>query len=236
MQVLTEAMLRVAALKGCSVYETEPDTYITDAARIYAREHGMEIRSLSSASMSMSPLDKSVGFVDYESGRTYTSKPEHMTHIRGNILAPKTHPRIALRGKLDSLEAEIISLQADAAECGMDSLIKDLEDLLSLTRNILAAEVKEEPLAPIMLWGMDADALRHASHDVRSSVGIDHPIPNYKMGKFAAKLNIVRTKVRETELSAAHAFGNEREDILTALNRMSSAVYLLFLKEVKRHG
>jgi ethanolamine utilization cobalamin adenosyltransferase len=32
------------------------------------------------------------------------TKPEHMTHLYGNMLVFKDHPRIVFRGKLDSLE------------------------------------------------------------------------------------------------------------------------------------
>ena len=35
-------------------------------------------------------------------------KPEHMTHLNGEYLVPKTHPRIRFRGAVDTLEAEIL--------------------------------------------------------------------------------------------------------------------------------
>src|SRR5574344_983872 len=35
-------------------------------------------------------------------------KPEHMTHLHGDVLVPKTHPRIVFRGKMDTLESELI--------------------------------------------------------------------------------------------------------------------------------
>ena len=35
-------------------------------------------------------------------------KPEHMTHLHGDVLVHKTHPRIAWRGAMDTLEAELI--------------------------------------------------------------------------------------------------------------------------------
>ena len=31
-------------------------------------------------------------------GSVMTEKPEHMTHLHGDVLVPKTHPRIAFRG------------------------------------------------------------------------------------------------------------------------------------------
>ena len=42
-------------------------------------------------------------------------KPEHMTHLNGEILVPKSHPRILFRGKLDTLESELILCQLAAA-------------------------------------------------------------------------------------------------------------------------
>ena len=49
------------------------------------------------------------------SGATLTEKPEQMTHLNGDILVLKTHPRIRFRGAMDSLEAELLwcGLHAD---------------------------------------------------------------------------------------------------------------------------
>ena len=35
-------------------------------------------------------------------------KPEHMTHLRGNSLVRKDHPRILFRGWIDALEGELL--------------------------------------------------------------------------------------------------------------------------------
>lgn len=50
-------------------------------------------------------------YIDAQTGAGYGEKPEHMTHLRGNLLVPKTHPRIAFRGQLVSLQAEIIAFR-----------------------------------------------------------------------------------------------------------------------------
>jgi ethanolamine utilization cobalamin adenosyltransferase len=55
------------------------------------------------------------------------------------------------------------------------------------------------------------------------------------MGPLSVALNELRSLVRETELSAAEAFqdqiGNSgREDIIMALNRLSSLFYVLMFK------
>ena len=115
-------------------------------------------------------------------------------------------------------------------------IAEDLEDVLGCVRAILGAEVKDEPLAPGPLLGMDSAQLRYCSHHVKETLGIDHPIPNYRMGRLCVALNRLRTQVRETELSAARAFpGGERQDIIEALNRLSSCVYILFCRKLSAY-
>ena len=41
-------------------------------------------------------------------------KPERMTHLNGEFLVEKTHPRILFRGAVDSLEAELLRCAANA--------------------------------------------------------------------------------------------------------------------------
>lgn len=240
MQVLTESMLR-SALPGCAkTYDVAPNTYITETARRYAAEQKIELRMSSYGVMSRTPIDTSspMPYMDAATGQVYSSKPEDMTHLRGNMLVHKTNPRIALRGQLDLLQGEIIRLQVLAEKASTEQLAKDLDELLQLVRNLLAAEVKDQPLGQFILWGMNEEQLRRASHNVKASVGIDHPIPDHRMGRLCVELNLLRTRVREVELCAARAFHGEeqRNDIILALNRLSSAVYLLFCKEVKNHG
>jgi ethanolamine utilization cobalamin adenosyltransferase len=160
-----------------------------------------------------------------------------MTHLNAEVLVPKTHPRIFLRGKIDCLMAQLIGVQLVAREEGKDKLVDELEDLLCNLRLILAAEVKDAPLESRRMLGMDSDEIRRVSHNVKEHIGIDHPIPNCRMGRASIALNRLRTQVREVELAAAHAFAGERgvcsrEDILRALNRLSSCVYILFCRDV----
>ncbi|MEG2074392.1 MAG: cobalamin adenosyltransferase, partial [Angelakisella sp.] len=146
----------------------------------------------------------------------------------------KGHPRIALRGKLDSLEARIIEAQVTAEQEGFPIAALDLQELLLLARRILGAEVKETPLGKFELLGMDSDRLRYVSHHVTEELGINHPVPHYSMGKLCAVLNSLRTAVRETELAAVAAFSGEEihGDLIEALNRMSSCVYIIFCRKL----
>ena len=117
---------------------------------------------------------------------------------------------------------------------GKPQLSEELEELLGYLRLILAAEVKDDALQPMNLLGMDSAGIRRASHHVKESIGIDHPIPAWKMGKLCASLNELRTQVRETELYAVNAFEYDtpdaRNDIIEGLNRLSSCVYILFCR------
>ena len=69
-------------------------------------------------------------------GAVLREKPEHMTHLKGNLLVPKTHPRIALRGRLDSLEAELLLCQLNC-----EKWRAELGEILALARNLLCARL-----------------------------------------------------------------------------------------------
>jgi ethanolamine utilization cobalamin adenosyltransferase len=219
-KVLTEAMLRALCLPRGACVPVPAGTALTPLAREYAREHGLAITELAGESA------EGMG------------KPEHMTHLNGSALVPKTHPRILLRGKLDSLEALLLQTQSLAREQGRGEAAQALGEVYALARRVLAAEVKGEPLGAFTLFGLGSAALRARSHDPKGFAGLDaHPMPHAGMGGLCLALNFLRTQVRETELAAAQAFCSpdgqvERPDLLEALNRMSSAVYLLFLKEI----
>ena len=92
----------------------------------------------------------------------------------------------------------------------------------------------DEPLAQKPLFGYDHDRLRYVSHHVKEEIGIDHPIPDYRMGRMALMLNTLRTRIREAELGAVAAFPGERPDIIEEMNRLSSAAYILFCRQVAK--
>ena len=220
-------------------YTVAPGTYVTPAAQDFIREHQIQLHFAAPVpeNMTVTPIPVRAGkakYVDYATGAALDHKPEHMTHLRGNLLVSKKHPRIVFRGRLDSLMAQIISIQTAAAEEGKEKLAQELEELLGYLRLMLAAEVKDDPLEPIRLLGMDSSQIRQCSHHVKEHIGIDHPIPHYKMGKLCASLNELRTQVRETELIAVNAFEYDtpdaRGDIIEGLNRLSSCVYILFCR------
>lgn len=165
-------------------------------------------------------------------GGGYTEeKPEHMTHLNAEFLVDKTHPRILFRGKMDSLEAELILCQLNCPKW-----TRQLQELLELARKILRCDVLEEPLPEVKLDGLTADELRKRSHFPQDYYGVTHFMPAAADGAAVAWLNRCRCAVREAELAAAAAFRDEnslptRQDLLQGLNRMSSMVYILMLRE-----
>lgn len=249
MDILTEADLRSGKVVSTNGKITVSEgTFITPLAKEYIRDNGIEVsysnKKMSGGSfgkgvMSYSPIDKigSNRFVDYETGKGYSEKPEYMTHLRENLLVSKNHPRILLRGKFDSLEALIMKTQITVLEDGYKNIAEDLDEIMGFVQILLACEVKDEPVPEIKILGMNSQRLRYVSHNLTEEFGIQHSVPHYTMGKTCVALNYLRTFVRETELYAVNAFYDEdnkvsRNDIVEALNRLSSCVYIIFCKKV----
>ena len=161
-------------------------------------------------------------------------KPEHMTHLNGEVLVPKTHPRIRFRGKMDTLEAELILCQLES-----DSLRRPVGEVLALARQILRCDVLEEPLKPQPLCGLTEEQQRRQSHFPQEYYGQPHFMPEAEDGPVIARLNRARCAAREAELTAAEAFSDRegrptRPDLLRALNRMSSMLYILMIQQKAR--
>ena len=164
-------------------------------------------------------------------GSFLEEKPEHMTHLHGDILVTKSHPRILFRGKLDTLESELILCQLAAAH-----LVNPVGEILALARNLIRCDVLEEPVPEQKLCGLTAEEIRRHSHFPQEYYGQPHFMPEASHGSVLARLNRARCAAREAELAAVSAFrdrdGNPtRLDILRALNRMSSMLYLLMIQE-----
>lgn len=167
------------------------------------------------------------------SGATLTEKPEHMTHLKGNILVPKDHPRIAFRGMIDALEAEILLTQRAAAD--YPKLVSELAEVLSFVRNFIRCDVLDEPLKDIKLCGYDAGQLREYSHYPDKHLGQPHFLPAHTDPPALLAVNKLRTLVRQTELSAYAAFKDAdgavtRGDIILGLNRLSSLMWIMMIK------
>ena len=164
------------------------------------------------------------------SGGFAEEKPEHMTHLNAEFLVPKTHPRIAFRGKMDTQEAELILCQLSDPE-----LTQPVGEVLALARQIIRCDVLEENLVWDKLCGLTEEEQRHRSHFPQEYYGQPHFMPSAEDGAAIARLNRARTAAREAELAAVEAFSDRegrptRPDLLKALNRMSSMLYILMIQ------
>ena len=158
-------------------------------------------------------------------------KPEYMTHLNGDVLVEKTHPRIVFRGALDLLEAELLLCQEKESE----PLRGQLGELLDLVRQLIRCDVLEQAVPEGKLWGLTEAELRSRSHRPQDYYGQPHFMPQVTDGTRVLGLNRARCVARQAELAAVQAFRNRdgiptRPDILRSLNRVSSAIYLLMIQ------
>jgi ethanolamine utilization cobalamin adenosyltransferase len=159
-------------------------------------------------------------------------KPEHMTHLHGSRLVCKNHPLIALRGQLDLFHCQLIEAELWLRERGEWQLDEQMEEIAAFARQLMVAEVRQEPFEVKNLLGYTVDELREVSHHPEQHFGVKHTHLSIAQGPVAIRLHCLRAKAREVELYANQAFtdseGNcARTDIVTALNRLSSAFYIL---------
>lgn len=171
------------------------------------------------------------------SGGFSEEKPEHLTHLNGDTLVHKTHPRIAFRGAMDTLEAEIMLCQLILRE----PMKKQLQEVLDFARYLLRCDVLEEKVERETLCGLDEQQLRSHSHRPQDFYGQPHFMPEVTDGEEILRLNRCRCAAREAELKAVAAFtdreGNPtRIDLLRAMNRLSSMIYILMIKQKSQNG
>ena len=145
------------------------------------------------------------------------------TDLNSNIRVNKNHPRIVFRCVLDSLEADILEIQLLTAEKNEDYYTSALGEILQFVRELMSAEVNDQPVVMPLLFGYSLDELYQQTQTLI--------LPDYTMGIIPIRLNTLRTRVREAELLAIKYF-QDREDILYSLNRLSSAVFWLFCRSL----
>ena len=208
--------------EGKRVFYLAPGDQLTSAARDYLNRERIEILPAEKAKKERYQI---LG------GGWLEEKPEHMTHLNAEVLVSKNHPRIVFRGKLDTLEAELLMCQLDLPE-----LSGKLGEILTLARKIIACDVLGKPLETQTLCGLTQEQLRRYSHYPQEYYGQPHFMPQHTDGETIVRLNRLRCHVREAELAAVNAFlaGEgvvSRVDILQAMNRMSSMLYILMIEQ-----
>jgi ethanolamine utilization protein EutL len=164
-------------------------------------------------------------------GERLTDKPEHLTHlVDDESLIDKNHPRLLLRGKLDTLQGHLLDAQCAADAEGARGLVGELGEALELSRALIGAEVTGRPLAEWKLGGLDAREIRFHSHHTFELYGVPFMFPSVRQGPVVAKLYLARAYAREAELALYAAFETPPADLQLALNRLSSALYLMTVK------
>ena len=168
-------------------------------------------------------------------GGRFDEKPEHMTQLSGNRLVAKDHARIRFRGLLDSYQSAILVLQEKVFSSGNSGLCDDLGDLLEISRQVMRGDVMDERLGEALALGLTDAELRERSHHPKKYFGVGHVMADFTMGETVLALNRLRSRVREVEVAAVTAFRRDfeitRTDIIQALNRSSSAFYIMMIKE-----
>ena len=165
------------------------------------------------------------------SGGFTEEKPEHMTHLNGDVLVLKTHPRIRFRGMVDTLEAELLLCCQQA----QGETRQQLEQVLEQVRFLLRCEVLEEPIGDLPLCGMTPDEIRSRSHRPQDYYGQPHFMPQPEDGLLLLQVNRARCAARNAELAAVEAFLDRegrpvRSHFLQAMNRISSMLYLIMIR------
>ncbi|WP_100639715.1 ethanolamine utilization cob(I)yrinic acid a,c-diamide adenosyltransferase EutT [Marinobacter salexigens] len=163
-------------------------------------------------------------------------KTQLLTLLDGEKLVPKTHPVIALRGKLDTLISQTVWVQGQFSESfeKHPALRHALADLRSFMGNLLRSEVTGEEQTQISMGDLNDETIHRISHNPLKYLGHDHIVPELKHGVNVSLLNVLRAMAREAEVVACHAFQTDsfdltRPDIVQGLNRLSSALYVLMI-------
>ena len=250
MNIVTESELRELWQNGRGQLPPfPPGTRFSAAAQDFLKSQRLEVRFEAAGVGSPGPVqadwNKPGTFpvvltgpmpVCTECGQPLHAKPEHLTQLDAGHFAPKTHPRLILRGRVDSLNGLVMLTAAVARRFDLLDLARELDTLAAYCREIMSAEYNLRPAAPLSLLGKNADELHDISHWPEKHLGIPHLVPGPHDHEMLHWLNVLRTQSREVEVVALQAFPPDGLDpagvgasLAHALNRLSSAVYVLEL-------
>lgn len=167
-------------------------------------------------------------------GTAVTKKASALTQLDAAHYAPKTHPRIKLRGRVDSLHSLVLLTQRLAKQEGQTDLARDLGTIAAYCRELTSAEYNERPVAELQLQEWDAEKIHKVTHDPMGTLGIEHLTIDENEPELQHWLNMARTNSREIEITAMEAFPSPHHpygaSICHAFNRLSSTFYFLQLR------
>lgn len=247
MAVLTESALRrrfIANKNIESVMKLPNGTILTPAAKSFLQDRKItveffneevKVNSKKQQQSEREPIKESKQTYQVINGGFMEDKPEYMTTLSSNLLVPKNHRRIILRGRLDSLQAKIMEVQFQLAERKATQLAEDLQEVLTFVMKLLELEVTGKALGDFQLLNMSEKEIQTIGFRPEDFFSVKLALPDYEMGIEIVLLNVLRTEIREVEIAAYEAFEKEdgtleRTDILLALNRLSSLCHVMMYK------
>lgn len=237
MKLITEEMVR-GVTEG-SEYLLPQGSILSPAAQETLRvRHVTVVRPQRWVQRSHTPVPGGPvkSYVNRETGARMAEKPEVMTQLLGDQLVRKDHPRIVFRGRVDLLQSRMVTAQVLMEERGTDGrLVEELEELVGFLRELLRAEVLDEPPRVERLLGLTPAELREQSHYPMKYFGVEPmTLPHRSMGLPYALLNELRAESRALETVGVTAFREgttpAQGEILRWLNRLSSALHILMCR------
>lgn len=227
MKFITEDDIRSKNLKSGDVLNIAADERLTPSAAEYAAQARLRVEFTAGAGAACTCIERPEAVPGLEKCDCVQS--QEVTYLDSSMVVPKNHPSIVMRGKLDTLLAQLtlVQTQFDPKNRLPGFLKECLADLRSWVLLTLNGEVSGAAVDPDGMGGMDVETLHIVSREPAKYLGLDHFAAEASMGGNMALLNWLRALVRETEVAAVGCSVNM--DVVCALNRLSSAVYVLML-------
>ena len=228
MNFLTEDDIRSRDLAAGGVLSLAPGERLTPSAVEYASQLRLRIEQGGVAALKPSCSAPGSACAATAEGCKCEDSQE-FTWLDDARQVPKNHPAVLMRGKLDTLLAHMILVQTqfDPKDRRPLYLKQCLNDLHAWAMLVLKGEITGEAVCPKGMGGMDVEALHAVSREPKKYLGLEHFVADASLGGNVALLNWLRASVREAEVTAVSCSGNL--DVVCALNRLSSAVYVLML-------
>lgn len=151
----------------------------------------------------------------------------------GQVVA-KTHRRIKLRTRIDSLLAFVRLTQRMAKQEGQHDLVRDIGLIAEHLCDLAGAEFGERPVDPLVLPDWSWEQICQVIADPAANLGIEHPTIDENEIELMHWLSVVRTQVAEVEIYALEAFETSQDDfgdtICQAFERLGVVLYFLQLR------
>lgn len=254
--VLSEEILKAKyRKKAFSTFEVEKGTLLTPSAKQFIADKRIDLIVLESRKEVSGKIKSDKNLSSYEeglpvqeeisesseyiglNGEIYKEKPNYMTQTEGNILILKSSKRIIFKAKLEYFLSELLLTTKELEiSKGNKKLLENMEALIKFVNDILISESLNKILETRnLLGGKTLDMIKEMASNPKELLGTPHLLElSLKNDINLHRLNKLRALARELETHAVSYFvredGIHREDLLQALNALSSAIYILMLK------